>query len=119
MRKLIGLAVVVAAGVGFYLYRHGGASERVKAEMLLLVDDMHLSSQWRDETKSLIERFHDEAFAAALDVTKKLGGKFDEKLYYDDVFKRVITVARGQGLTGLADALEEQESLFSIVVSEH
>ena len=40
MRKLIGLVVVVAFGVGVYLYLRSDASERVKSEMLKLVDDI-------------------------------------------------------------------------------
>ena len=119
MRRLLGGLCVVVFAVAFYNHYRGDASGRVKAEMLKLVDDMELSAGERTETKRLVEACHGQAFDYALDVNRKLGRKFDEKSYYDQLFTRMVDQARGDGHAELAQKLTQQKDSHSLDVTEH
>ena len=114
------VCVLVLAAVGGAVYSHlrAKASERVKAEMLRVAADLTLSPDERASVRRLIESAHDEAFNNALNLTRRHGRKFDEQSYFNDVFDRVITDARAEGLTELADRLERARPHFSFTVTE-
>lgn len=117
-RWLVSLVVVLAVGVIFYVHRREDASRRIKAEMLGIIEDMSLPSEWQEEASWLVEAAHKEAFDSALDVTKKLGRKFDECVYYNKVFDLIINRAREDGQTQLADRLASERSSFLLHVTE-
>lgn len=115
---LICLVVVTAAGIGFYSYRREGASDSVKDEMLAIIGEMDLPPAWHDEATLLVESAHPEAFSNALDVTEEHGRKFDDRVYYDELFRLISAWAREDGRTGLADRLANEQSRFSFHVTE-
>ncbi|UCC28702.1 MAG: hypothetical protein JSU86_10920 [Phycisphaerales bacterium] len=117
-RWLVSLVVVIAVGVTFYAHRREDASRRIKAEMLGIIEDMSLPSKWQEEAAWLVEAAHKEAFDNALDVTKKLGRKFDERVYYNKVFDLIIDRAREDGRTQLAESLANERSSFLLHVTE-
>jgi len=118
MRKLLGGLCVVVFAVVIYNYYRGDASGRVKAEMLRLVDDMELSAGESAETKRLVEGHHEQVFDHALHVNRELGGKFDEKSYYDELFTRMVDQARDDGHAELAQKLALQKDDHSLEVTE-
>ena len=94
------------------------ASRRIKAEMLGVIEDMNLPSEWQEEATWLVEAAHKEAFDSALDVTRKLGRKFDERIYYNEVFDLIINRAREDGQPQLAERLANERSSFLLHVTE-
>ena len=118
LRWLISLVVVIAVGLTFYAKLREDASRRVKAEMLAIIKDMNLPPEWHDEAVWLVEAAHKEAFDKALDVTKKLGRKFDERVYYNEIFDLIVNRAREDGKTQLADRLADERSRFLLHVTE-
>jgi predicted kinase len=118
LRWLVAIVVVASVAVAFYHHLHGRASGHIKAEVMAIADEMVLSPEQRDRLKGLLEAAHDEAFHKALDPTKKLGRKFDDRLYYDGVFDIVIARARGEGDNDLADTVERQRQHFALTVTE-
>lgn len=118
LRWLISLVVVVAVGVTFYTKLREDASRRIKTEMVGVIEDMSLPRDWHEEATWLVEAAHKEAFDKALDVTKKLGRKFDERVYYNEIFDLIINRAREDGKTRLADRLADERSRFLLHVTE-
>ena len=118
LRWLVAIVVIAAVAVGFYFHLHRRASGRIKVEVLAIADEMILSPEQRGRLKGLLEAAHDEAFDKALDPTKKLGRKFDGKLYYDEIFNAVITRAREEGDDDLADTVDRQREHFALTVTE-
>ena len=118
MRNVIALLIVVGVGVGVWKYLQGTASDEIKNQMLLILDDMDLSAQERNEIKPLLSQFHEQAFDRALDISKKHGQKFDEKSYYDEVFNLVVGELREKGNVLLADKVERLQTLHSLTVTE-
>lgn len=118
MRRLIALLLIVIAGVGVYVFKRDAARENVRREMVGIVGDMSLSTKDHDAVVALVNRFHDQAFRAALDVSKELGRKFDESAYYDDIVQRITTALRDAGRDSLATAFQHKQSRFSLIVSE-
>ncbi len=117
-RWLVSLVVVIAVGLTFYAHQREDASRRIKAEMLGIIEDMSLPSKWQEKATWLVEAAHKEAFDSALDVTKKLGRKFDKNIYYNGVFDLIINRAREAGHTQLADRLASERSSFLLHVTE-
>ncbi len=118
MRRLILLLLIVIAGVGVYVFKRDAARENVRREMVLIVGDMNFSEKDQQAVVALVDRFHDQAFRAALDVSKELGRKFDESAYYDDIVQRIITALGDAGRESLATAFQHKQSRFSLIVSE-
>jgi hypothetical protein len=118
MRNVVALILVIGVGVGVFMYRRGSASDEIKTQMLLIVDDMDLPAQERGEVKALVSQFHRQAFNRAMDVSKQLGRKFDEKSYYEEVFSLVVTRLREEGNTLLADNVERRHTFHSLSVKE-
>lgn len=118
MRRLIALLLIVIAGVGVYVLKRDAARENVRREMVGIIGDMSLSAKDQEAVVALVNRFHDQAFRAALDVSKELGRKFDESAYYDDIVQRIITALGDAGRDALATAFQHKQSRFSLSVSE-
>lgn len=118
MRGVIMVMVVLAAAVGFYVFRSTQGSERVLTEMLGVADDMDLSPGWTDEVKRLIREAHDDAFARAMNTTQARGRKFDDKLYFEEVIGFVVARAREEENEDLATTIERQSAFFSLQVTE-
>ena len=119
MRHVLMIVVLAVAAVSIYSYLHKGASEVVKRQLTAIVDDMGLSPEWTAEVRTMIDRLHDDCFARAMDVSRRLGTKFDERSYYDDIFDRITGDARGLGMTELADKLEDERQYHILTVTEH
>ena len=118
MRNILAIMLLVAIGTGFYVYRGEQSGERVKVQMRGVIDDMALSPEWRGEVRRFFDTCHETAFHAAMDVSKKLGRKFDSKKYYDMVFDEIIERAREGGHDDLAERLAQEKNLFRLVVVE-
>lgn len=119
IRWLISVVVLGIFALVAYNYLYSKASDGMRAEVLKIVDEMALESQWRPEVRRLIEEAHEEAFAAALNIREQLGRKFDAKRYIDELFDRVVAYAREEGRDRLADTVERERHAFSLDVSEH
>ena len=102
-----------------YNYLYSRASDGVRDEILKIVDDMALETQWRPEVRRLMEAAHDQAFSLALNIKEHLGRKFDEERYIHELFDRVVAYARKEGRARMADAVERERQAFSLDVSEH
>jgi len=118
LRWLISLGVVVAVGITFYTHRRQDASRRIKAQMVGVIEDMSLPRDWREEATWLVEAAHKEAFDKALNISKKLGRKFDERVYYNEIFDLIVNRAREDSKTQLADRLADERSRFLMHVTE-
>lgn len=118
MRYALAVIVVAAVGVAFYLYRQDAASGVVKREMLAIVEDMGLGPDAVAEVQRMVETFHDEYYSRAMDVSKKLGRKFDESAYYNQLVDHIVGVARDSGLDEIADRLALEKDSHRLVVSE-
>ena len=118
VRSFIIGVLLVAVAVGVYLHRRGSASDRIKAEMFLIANDMRLSAAERAEVKALIGHFHEAPFRRALDLSKEHGRKFDGKRYYQEVFGLVTSRLRDDGDSDLADKVERQQAHFSLRITE-
>ena len=118
MRKTLTLLLVAVVGVAFYLYRREAADEQVKAQMLMIAEDMALTPAECDEVKSLISQFHEQAFDKALDLSRQFGRKFDAHLYYEEVLRLVVTRLRSDGRAPLGDKVERQQPYHSLSVTE-
>lgn len=119
IRWLLALVILTGVAAGFYSFRRQSSSDRIKAEMLAIIDDMELPPAWGDEVEQLILVAHEQAFRKALDVTRPHGQKFDAKAYYDEVLTLVIAWAREDGREQLADRLENERDRFSLRATEH
>ncbi len=115
---VLGMAVVAGVGVGFYNYKHQRASAVLLAQILGVADDMDISPGFKDELHTLLRAAHEDAFARALDISRDLGRKFDEGLYYKEIFDAVIARAREQGKNDFGDRIEQERKYFSITVTE-
>lgn len=118
MKGFVSLLLLVGVGVGVYIYLQEDASKSIKAEMARLIDDMEINPEWREEASVLFTACHEKAFEAALDVTQRLGKKFDSDTYYNKVLEMMQERAREDGNTLLADKLEEQKPLHTLKVTE-
>lgn len=118
MRKLFAGVVLVAFAVGFYAYRQGGASVKVKSEMLRLVDDLKLSPEQHEAARRMVELHHEAVYGDALDISRDRGRKFDASLYQEEFFRRMIDQARQDGDAELADRLSAQRNDIRLVVTE-
>ena len=118
MRRLIALLLIVIVGVGVYVLKRDAARENVRREMVGIIGDMSLSAKDQEAVVALVNRFHDQAFRAALDVSKELGRKFDERAYYDDIVQRITAALRDVGRESLATAFQHKQEFFSLSVSE-
>jgi len=116
---LFALAITAASGAAVYRHLHTRASHRVRTEILRVADDMDLPANRREDVKRFIAGAHDEAFDRALDVTRTHGRKFDEQLYFSEVFDRVIAQARAANMDDLAETIDRQRRQFSFTVTEH
>ncbi len=119
MRKLLAALLVVGVGVGVFVSRRGSASNEIKSQMLLILDDMDFTPRGRDEVKRLVLQFHDRVFSQALDMSRELGRKFDERSYYDELFRLVVFQLHEEGSASLAKKVEGLQKLHSLTVSEH
>ncbi len=115
---LLVVAVMVIAAYVLYTRREQSASDRIKAEVVAIVHDMDLLPGWEDDVLQRVDLFHSQAFTKALDLTKRLGHKFDEKAYYNELFDLVIASARQDGKSDLADSLDRQRQTFQLSVTE-
>jgi len=118
MRNLLALLVVICIGVGIFVHRRASASDEIKGQMLQIVDDMDLTGPETAEVKTLIARFHEEAFASALDVSRRLGRKFDTDSYYDEAFRLVNTRLRDEDNGFLADKIDRLKEFHALSVTE-
>jgi len=118
MRKVLALLLVVGVGVAFYLHRRESASERIEAQMLMIVEDMTLQPAERDEVKALISQFHRQAFDKALDISKQYGSKFDAQLYYDAVLDLAVAQLRSDGRAPLGNKIQQVRQYHSLTVTE-
>ncbi len=117
-RWLISAVAVVAFGAGAYLYAHRRASDRVKTQILKVVDQMTLPPGSRDELRQLLTIAHEKAFEKALDTTRTRGPKFDENVYFEQVFDQAADLARQSGQVDLADQINCERVHFSLDVTE-
>lgn len=117
-RKILMLVLLVAAGVGYWTYRHDAASNYIKAEMLAIVDEMDLTPVGRADVKQLIVRFHAGLFDRALDVGKQHGRKFDDTFYYDEMYRQVVEQLRADGDDAFADKVDRLKGEFFLSVTE-
>lgn len=118
MRSFVALILLAGIAVGVYMYKSEDGSQHIKAEMSKLIDDMPIKPEWKDEAAVLFSAVHEKAFQAALDVTQRLGKKFDDQTYYDKVFEMMERRAREEGKELLAEKLEKEKSLFTFNVTE-
>ena len=118
MKKFVYIVILVTVGIGFYFFLRDDGSSRIRKEMTALIGDMNITPEWKEEAKAIFDTVHEKAFEAALDVTQKLGEKFDDDAYYDKVFEMMQQRARSEGKGELADKLAEQKELFALNVSE-
>ena len=122
MRKVLALLLVVGVGVVFYVQRRDSASEQVKAQMLLIVDEMTLEPiepVEREGVKPLISQFHQQAFDEAMDISRQHGRKFDAQHYYNAVLDLTVAQLRSDGNASLADKIEQVRQYHSLTVTEH
>ncbi len=118
MRSFVALVLVAGIGVGLYIYKSEDGSKRIRTEMSKLIGDMEIKPEWQEEANALFSAVHEKAFQAALDVTQRLGKKFDAETYYAKVTEMMQERAREEGKELLADAIEEQKPLHSLSVTE-
>ena len=118
MKRFVALVCLAALGAGLYVYLQDDGSKHIRTEMSALIGDMQIKEEWKQEAQALFDTVHKKAFEAALDVTKRLGQKFDDDTYYDKVFEMMQQRARDEGKTDLADKLAEQKALFALNVTE-
>lgn len=119
VRTLFALIVIAVAATTVFLYRRGNAGAEVKREIVAIVNEIELPQDWRTTAEEYIHAAHEKAFNKAMDVTRKFGEKFDAKVYYDDIFDRIIAWARDDGKADLAAKLEEARKAHSLRVTEH
>ena len=118
MRSFIAVLLIVSVGIGVYVFKRDAARENIRREMVGIVGDMDLPAKDQEAITALVNRFHDQAFRAALDVSKELGRKFDESAYYEDIVQRITAALRDAGRDSLATAFHEKQGFFSLSVSE-
>lgn len=119
MKNFVALLLLVAVGVGVYVYLQNNASDNVRMQMAGIINDMKIPPKWKEDAQAMLADVHEKAFDAALDISQRLGRKFDDKAYYDKVFELMEQRATEEGKTDLADKLAEQKKLFSLKVTEH
>ncbi len=117
LRWSVTLVVLTAVALGTYSYLYRRVSDRVRAEVLRIADDMTTSSEDRDVVRRLLAEAHDPAFERALDLTKARGRQFDGEQYFSEVLDRVVAGARAEGLDALADSVDRQRQHFTFTVS--
>jgi hypothetical protein len=118
MRKLLAVVTVAVFAVGIYSYFRDRESLKIKTEMLRLVDDLDVSPKQRDRVRGIVESAHNSVFERALDLSRERGHKFDAKLYQDEMFARMIELARSED-ADLAERLSTQQRHHELVVSEN
>ncbi len=118
MKRFLAVVFLAALGAGLYVYMQDDRSKHIRTEMSALIGDMEIKEEWKQDAQALFDTVHRKAFEAALDVTKRLGQKFDDDTYYDKVFEMMQQRARDEGKGELADKLEEQKVLFALNVTE-
>jgi hypothetical protein len=118
MRNVVALIIVVCIGIGVFVQRRTSASREIRSQMLQIVDDMDLAAQERTDVKSLVAHHHEQAFAAALDMSRRLGRKFDERSYYEEVFGLVTGSLRAEGKAFLADKIDRLKEFHVLSVTE-
>ena len=115
---LLVLVVVVVVAIVLYTRREQSGADRVREEVMGIVQDMDLLPEWEKEVLELVDVFHQQAFTKALDVTKELGRKFDAQVYCKELFDLIIASVREEGKTDLADSLDRQRKEFRLSVTE-
>ena len=119
VRALLALVVIGAAAAAFFAYRRGDAAAEVKREIVAIVGEIGLPPDWRATAEQYVHAAHEKAFHKAMDVTRRLGEKFDAKVYYDEVFELIIAWAREDGKPDLAARLDDARKTYSLQVTEH
>ena len=89
-RWLVTFLILAAISVGGYYYAHQRAGDAIKSEMLKVADDIGFTAEDRAAVNGFIADAHGEAFRHALDATRAHGRKFDEQLYFNEIFDDII-----------------------------
>lgn len=118
IRWSLSVAVLAGIAVWTYTYLYDRASDTVKAEVLLVVDEMFDSPENRTTVRRFVEVAHADAFEQALDIRRQHGAKFDGPLYFRLVFDSVIARARSEGMTRMADTIEREREHFTFETTE-
>lgn len=118
MRKLLAVVTVAVVGVGVYAWLRDRESVKIRGEMLRLVNDLELTPSQLSMTRGMVESMHNDVFARALDLSRDRGRKFDSKLYYEEMFARMIERAKTAD-PDLAERLSTQQPHHELVVHEN
>lgn len=118
LKRLISLLLIVALGVGVYMYSRRDASARVKATLLEGIALMELSPDDDAYVRQQVEAIHPAAFDRALTATAREGGKFDARLYFDEIKRSVIERVSQDGRSELAAVLREEFEQLQFDVEE-
>lgn len=118
VRWLVTFVILAAISVGGFYYVYQRAGDAIKSEMLKVVDDIGFTAEDRAAVNGFIADAHGEAFRHALDVTRTHGRKFDEQLYFNEIFDNIIDRAREDGMDRVADTLGRERVHFSLTVTE-
>ena len=117
-RWLLSVSVIAIGSVVAYRHFKSKASERVRAEIVKLADDMQIPGASREHVRWMIEQAHEKAFSAALNIMNDTGKKFDETIYVETIFDELIRIARSEGNDDLADTIQEERAFIKFDVQE-
>lgn len=117
MRKALAVVTVAVFTVGIYTYFRDRESLKIKKEMLALVGDLELTPDQHNRARNMVESFHNDVFAHAMDLSKAQGHKFDARAYQDEMFARMIARAREQDPV-FAERLSTQQKHHDLLVQE-
>ena len=118
LRWLLSVAVIAVGSAVAYRHLSAQASERVRAEIVKLADDMQIPDASREHVRWMIKQAHEKAFPAALNILNDTGKKFDDARYVNTIFDEIIRIAREEGNDTLADIIQKERAYIKLHVDE-
>ncbi len=105
--RVVSIAVVIAVVIGFKLYNKNKASDEVRQQARVLVEQFPEYSENKDYYDSAFDRLHSKAF----DQSYSLGGRrtaarFDEDKYLPILIALIQRDASQAGKTQVAESLD-------------
>lgn len=117
LSRIIPIALIIAAVVGWKMYNKNQASDAVRKEAVLLVQAFPSYEENKGYFDSAFDELHDQAF----DQAYKIGGRhtsssFDEKNYLAFLVGLYHRKATNDGKADIAEALEQYRKLLDLPV---
>ena len=107
--RLIAIILVASVAFGIKFYKRGNTGEQYLREARIVVAKADKYNQYREQFDWLVNTAHEDVFNDSyhMDFSRRHDDSWvDDEKYFDDLFTRMIELARNNSYYEVADSLE-------------